>query len=248
MLRHAQKVKTFPRHKYFLFPFPFYFLLTVKVKNTVYLGNGYIWLQLVESFSNLGLYLSEELLTVEPARGTGYQTILLKKQHNALKRNARTHPRHTSSPVLIKQNHQWVPTSGGEKTPAVYLLMSTESENLSSLFTAGPAGPTKHYFFKACYATYKKLKAFRAIFPFFRFLSVRLWSNRDINLLPPPPSPTWGRNPGYLTCWCTRKKGNWTTVIATGWRIWWYMGWEEDWNKLSQFYVNLFLVLLKCNS
>ena len=106
---------------HFLFPFPFSFLLTLKVKNTVYLGDGYIWLQLVESFSNLGLYLSEELLTVEPARGTGYQTILLKKQHKALKRNARTHPRHTSSPVLIKQNHQW------EKTPAVYILIITES-------------------------------------------------------------------------------------------------------------------------
>ena len=35
--------------------------------------------------------------------------------------------------ILIKQNHQRVPTSGGEKSRAVYLLMSTESENLSSL-------------------------------------------------------------------------------------------------------------------
>ena len=42
----------------------------------------------------------------------------------------------------MKQNHQWVPTRGGEKSRAVYLLMSTESESLSSLFTAGHAGPT----------------------------------------------------------------------------------------------------------
>ena len=33
--------------------------------------------------------------------------------------------------IMIKQNHQWVPTLGGEKLRAVCLLMSTESENLS---------------------------------------------------------------------------------------------------------------------
>ena len=49
-------------------------LLTLNVKNTVHLGDGHTWLQLVESFSYLGLRLSGELLTVEPARGTGYQT------------------------------------------------------------------------------------------------------------------------------------------------------------------------------
>ena len=42
----------------------------------VYLRDGDIWLQLVELFSNLGLYVSEKLLTVEQARATGYQTIL----------------------------------------------------------------------------------------------------------------------------------------------------------------------------
>ena len=48
----------------------FCFFLTLIVKNTVHLGDGDIWLQLVESFSNLGLRLSEELFTVEPARAT----------------------------------------------------------------------------------------------------------------------------------------------------------------------------------
>ena len=42
----------------------------------VYLRDGDIRLQLVESFSNLGLHVSEKLLTVEPALGTGYQTTL----------------------------------------------------------------------------------------------------------------------------------------------------------------------------
>ena len=45
-------------------------------KKTVYLGDGDIWLQLVESFSNLELHVSEKLLTVKQARATGYQTIL----------------------------------------------------------------------------------------------------------------------------------------------------------------------------
>ena len=54
----------------------FIFLKMDRVKWTVYLGDGDIWLQLVESFSNLGLHVSEKLLTVEPARATGYQTIL----------------------------------------------------------------------------------------------------------------------------------------------------------------------------
>ena len=47
-----------------------------RVKTTVYLGDADIWLQLVELFSNLRLRVSEKLLTVEPARATGYQTIL----------------------------------------------------------------------------------------------------------------------------------------------------------------------------
>ena len=101
----------------------FGFLLTLNVKNMMYLGDGDIWLELVESFSNLGLHFSRELLTVEPARrGTGHQTIL-KSSNKALKSNARTHPssRHTSSLVLIKQNHQWVPTPGGRKTPSCLL-------------------------------------------------------------------------------------------------------------------------------
>ena len=33
-----------------------------------------------------------------------------------------------------------------------------------------------------------------------------------------------------------------------GWRTWWHIGLEEDWNKLSQFHVKLFLVLSKCNT
>ena len=55
----------------------FCYFLTLIVKNTVHLDDGDIWLQLVETFSNLGLHLSEQLLTVDPARGTGYQTILM---------------------------------------------------------------------------------------------------------------------------------------------------------------------------
>ena len=45
-------------------------------KKTVYLGDGDIWLQLVESSSNLGLHVFEKLLPVKPVRSTGYQTIL----------------------------------------------------------------------------------------------------------------------------------------------------------------------------
>ena len=123
----------------------------------------------MESFSNLGLHFSRELLTVEPARrGTGHQTIL-KSSNKALKSNARTHPLHTSS----LRKHPFLQTSpaakgevnvrnecfrrlshiffsdididqtepstsfhpGERKTPSlvVQLLMSTESENLSSL-------------------------------------------------------------------------------------------------------------------
>ena len=124
----------------------FCFLLTLNVKNMVHLGDGDIWLKLVESFTNLGLHLPEELLPVEPARDTGYQTILL----SSIKSNARTHPSHThllrlfKISILIKQNHQWVPTPGGEKLRAELftywqesilscLQMSTESDNLSSL-------------------------------------------------------------------------------------------------------------------
>ena len=66
-----------------------------------------------------------------------FQTL---RPHKVLMRNARTHPLHTSwlfqlfkISILIKQNHQRVPTSVAEKSRAVYLLMSTESENLSSL-------------------------------------------------------------------------------------------------------------------
>ena len=124
----------------------FCFLLTLNVKNMVHLGDGDIWLKLVESFTNLGLHLPEELLPVEPARGTGYQTIL----KSSIKSNARTHPSHThllrlfKTSILIKQNHQWVPTPGGEKLLTELftywqesilscLQMSTESDNLSSL-------------------------------------------------------------------------------------------------------------------
>ena len=54
----------------------FNFFKDVPSEKTVYLGDGDIWLQLVESFSNLGLHVFEKLLPVKPARGTGYQTIL----------------------------------------------------------------------------------------------------------------------------------------------------------------------------
>ena len=54
----------------------FIFLKMDRVKWTVYLGDGDIWLQLVESFSNSRLHVSEKLLTVKQARATGYQTIL----------------------------------------------------------------------------------------------------------------------------------------------------------------------------
>ena len=64
----------------------------------------------------------------------------------------------------------------------------------------------------------KRLKPFLsvAIFPFLRFFKL----NMSIEIkhkykLAPPPS-TWGRNPGYLTCWCTPKGGNLTTVTAIG--------------------------------
>ena len=54
----------------------FIFLKMDLVKTTVYLGDGDIWLQLVELFSTLGLHVSEKLLTVEPARA-----ILATKQY-----------------------------------------------------------------------------------------------------------------------------------------------------------------------
>ena len=50
-LRHYSQHKTY-----------FCFLLTLNVKNTLHLVDGNIRLQLVESFSNFGLHLSEELL------------------------------------------------------------------------------------------------------------------------------------------------------------------------------------------
>ena len=89
----------------------FGFLLTLNVKNMMYLGDGDIWLELVESFSNLGLHFSRELLTVEPARrGTGHQTIL-KSSNKALTSNARTHPLHTSS----LRKHPFLQTSPAAK-------------------------------------------------------------------------------------------------------------------------------------
>ena len=40
----------------------------------------------------------------------------------------------------------------------------------------------------------------------------------------------------------------WQQWVLLGCRTWWHIGLEEDWNKLSQFHVKLFLVLLKCNT
>ena len=64
----------------------FCFLLPLNVFNTVHLWNGDIWLQLVESFSNMGLHLSGKLLTVDPSRGTRLPNDTL-KQYKPLKRN-----------------------------------------------------------------------------------------------------------------------------------------------------------------
>ena len=74
----------------------------------------------------------------------------------------------------------------------------------------------------------------------------RLRSNTSINLLPHP-------QPGEETqgIWLADlrgKKGIWQQWLLLGWRTWWHMGFEEDWNKLSQFHVKLFLVSLQCNT
>ena len=42
--------------------------------------------------------------------------------------------------------------------------------------------------------------------------------------------------------------GIWPQWVLLGCRTWWHIGLEEDWNKLSQFHVKLFWVLLKCNT
>ena len=92
------------------------FLLTLIAKNTVHLGDGDIWLQLVVSFSNLGLRLSEELLTVEPARATGYPNNT-SKQHNARTLPVRvTHRLHRFwSNRTINEFSAW-----GEKNPELF--------------------------------------------------------------------------------------------------------------------------------
>ena len=58
-LRHCSQHKTY-----------FCFLLTLNVKNTLHLVDGNIRLQLVESFSNFGLHLSEELLIMRTVLAT----------------------------------------------------------------------------------------------------------------------------------------------------------------------------------
>ena len=51
------------------------------------------------------------------------------------------------------------------------------------------------------------------------------------------------------SCWIVRgKEGIRHQWLLLVWRIWRHIGLEEDWNKLSQFLVKLFLVLLKCNT
>ena len=102
-------------------------------------ADGDILLLLVESVSDLGLHLSEELLTVlvEPALLATKQYKARNdtlKQRKTLKRNPRTFPRHThmlfsgfskygywSNQEPIKQDHQWNPTPKGEKPWTVYL-------------------------------------------------------------------------------------------------------------------------------
>ena len=64
-------------------------------------------------------------------------------------------------------------------------------------------------------------------------------------LLAPPP-PTWGTQ-GIWLADVRGKVGNWQQWMQLGW-TWWHIGLDEDWNKLSQFHVKLFLVLLKCNT
>ena len=44
------------------------------------------------------------------------------------------------------------------------------------------------------------------------------------------------------------KAGIWQQRLLLGWRTWWQMGFEEDWDKWPQFHVKLFLVWLKCKT
>ena len=95
----------------------------------------------------------------------------------------------------------------------------------------------------------KRLKPFRAVRNFIFFSSLRLlcplWSVRSINLLPPPT--TWGTQ-GIWLADVLEKEGIWQQWLLLGWRTWWHMGLEEDWNKLSQFHVKLCLVSLQRNT
>ena len=73
-----------------------------------------------------------------------------------------------------------------------------------------------------------------------------MWSNRSINLLPHPQPGD--ETQGIWLADVREKDGIWQQWLLLGWRTWWHIGLEEDWNKLSQFHVKLFLVLLKCNT
>ena len=97
----------------------------------------------MESVSDLGLHVSEELLTVlvEPAllATKQYQNNTL-KQHKTLKRNPRTYPRHACSfPVFKNMDIDQIGSSmkshsEGRKTlSGLLILMSSERVNLSRL-------------------------------------------------------------------------------------------------------------------
>ena len=114
-LRHCIQHKTY-----------FCFLLTLIVKNTLHLVDGNIRLQLVESFSNFGLHLSEELLITRAVLASKQSwTILYKRSTNLEKVTLEPIPvkyllRLFKISILIKQNHEWVPTPGREKPRAFY--------------------------------------------------------------------------------------------------------------------------------
>ena len=76
----------------------FIFLKMDRVKWTVYLGDGDIWLQLVESFSNLGLYVSFWETAYSGASKRYWLPNNTLKKHNALKSV-------TLEPILVTSLH-----------------------------------------------------------------------------------------------------------------------------------------------
>ena len=100
-LRHCIQHKTY-----------FCFLLTLNVKSTLHLDDGNIRLQLVESFSNFGLHLSEELLIMRAVLATKQSRTNKSSIYKTLKK-VTLHPipvkyllRLFKISILIKQNHE----------------------------------------------------------------------------------------------------------------------------------------------